>query len=103
MEIWKDIEGFEGKYQISNLGRVKSLNYNNTDKEKILKTFKGSHGNLIIGLHKNNQRQHKKIGKLVIEAFTNKKREVNKETIMYKDNDVLHIKKGLCLVSLWHL
>lgn len=24
-EIWKDIEGFEGFYQISNLGRVKSL------------------------------------------------------------------------------
>ena len=24
-EIWKDIKGFEGCYQISNLGRVKSL------------------------------------------------------------------------------
>ena len=24
-EIWKDIEGFEGQYQVSNLGRVKSL------------------------------------------------------------------------------
>ena len=24
-EIWKDIKGFEGMYQISNLGRVKSL------------------------------------------------------------------------------
>lgn len=24
-EIWKDIDGFEGCYQISNLGRVKSL------------------------------------------------------------------------------
>ena len=25
MEIWKDIEGFEGKYQVSNMGRVRSL------------------------------------------------------------------------------
>lgn len=25
MEIWKDIEGYEGLYQVSNLGRVKSL------------------------------------------------------------------------------
>ncbi len=25
MENWKDIKGYEGKYQISNLGRVKSL------------------------------------------------------------------------------
>lgn len=24
-EIWKDIEGYEGEYQISNLGRVRSL------------------------------------------------------------------------------
>lgn len=27
MEIWKDIKGFEGHYQVSNLGRVKSLKY----------------------------------------------------------------------------
>jgi hypothetical protein len=26
-EVWKDIGGFEGLYQISNLGNVKSLNY----------------------------------------------------------------------------
>lgn len=24
-EIWKDIEGYEGLYQVSNLGRVKSI------------------------------------------------------------------------------
>lgn len=40
-EIWKDIEGFEGLYQISNLGRVKSLTYSNQyttlKKEKIIK------------------------------------------------------------------
>lgn len=29
-EIWKDIVGFEGKYQISNLGNVRSLNYRNS-------------------------------------------------------------------------
>lgn len=28
VEIWKDIKGYEGKYQISNLGRVKSLKRN---------------------------------------------------------------------------
>ena len=26
-EIWKDIEGYEGLYQVSNWGRVKSLKY----------------------------------------------------------------------------
>lgn len=28
-EIWKDIEGFEGKYQVSNLGRVRNIKYFN--------------------------------------------------------------------------
>lgn len=36
-EIWKDVVGYEGLYQVSNLGNVKSLNYNKTGKEKILK------------------------------------------------------------------
>ena len=35
-ENWKDIEGYEGIYQVSDRGRVKSLNYNHTGKEKIL-------------------------------------------------------------------
>ena len=26
-EIWKDIKGYEGLYQVSNLGRIKSLKY----------------------------------------------------------------------------
>lgn len=29
IEIWKDIQGFENKYQVSNIGRVKSLSYFN--------------------------------------------------------------------------
>ena len=33
-EIWKDIEGYEGIYQVSNLGKVKSLNFNHTKKKK---------------------------------------------------------------------
>ena len=35
-EIYKDIPGYEGKYQISNMGNVKSLHYKNTNKEKVL-------------------------------------------------------------------
>lgn len=30
MEIWKDIPGYEGLYQVSNYGNVKSLNYRGT-------------------------------------------------------------------------
>ena len=36
-EIWRDVLGYEGLYQASNLGNVKSLNYNHTNKTKILK------------------------------------------------------------------
>ena len=40
MEEWKNIEGYEWKYQISNLGKVKSINYLRTWKEKILSLHK---------------------------------------------------------------
>ncbi len=36
MEMWKDIKDYEGYYQISNLGRVKSINFNNTKQEKLM-------------------------------------------------------------------
>jgi len=38
MEVWKDVLEYEGIYQISNLGRLKSLNYRKTGKEGIRKT-----------------------------------------------------------------
>ena len=37
-EIWKDIKEYEELYQVSNLGRVKSLKYNKSQNEKILNT-----------------------------------------------------------------
>ena len=37
MEIWRDIEGYEGLYQVSNLGRVRSLNYKRTGKVQNMK------------------------------------------------------------------
>ena len=36
-EVWKDIKGYEGLYQVSNLGNVRSLNYN---RQKIIKQTK---------------------------------------------------------------
>lgn len=64
-EIWKDIKGYEGKYQISNLGRVKSLNYNT----KILKYNSDGHGYLKVILYKNNKRKSHRVHRLVAEAF----------------------------------
>lgn len=54
-EIWKDIKDYEGLYQVSNLGRVKSLeridNNNHPIKEKILKNQTDKDGYLWICLH----------------------------------------------------
>lgn len=49
-EIWKDISGYEGYYQVSNLGRVKSLNYNHTKKEKLLHSTENRDMYLRVGL-----------------------------------------------------
>ena len=38
-EIYKDIIGYEGFYQVSNLGNVKRLNYRGSGKERVLKNY----------------------------------------------------------------
>ena len=68
-EIWKDIEGFEGLYKVSNLGNVKSLNYRRTGKERILKGRKDGNGYLLVNLSKNNIIKTHKIHRLVAAAF----------------------------------
>lgn len=66
MEIWKDIRGFEGSYQISSLGRVKSLKWG---KERIMKLNKNRCGYPMICLTHKYQKISKLIHKLVAEAF----------------------------------
>jgi hypothetical protein len=66
MEIWKSINGYDD-YQISNLGRVKSLKYN---KERILKPFSNSDGYLTVELRKNkDESKYCRIHNLIALAF----------------------------------
>ena len=71
-EIWKDIEDYEG-YQVSNLGRVRSLDrYNSRGywiKGCILKPIMDKKGYLNVGLSKNNQRKIFKVHRLVALHF----------------------------------
>lgn len=78
IEIWKDIPGYEGMYQVSNLGRIKSLsrdiNRNNskfTLKEKILIGGIDSKGYKNVGLNFNSFKKVINIHKLVAMAFLN--------------------------------
>lgn len=83
-EIFKDIEGYEGIYQISNLGRVKSLNYNHTRKEKILKP-RNCHSYLRVQLYKNGQKEMPFIHRLVAQAFLSNPQ--NLPEVNHKDED----------------
>ena len=64
MEIWKDIEDYEGFYQISNFGRVKSLRKLKIlhdrfcySKEKIIKNVDNGRGYKTVCLSKNNKQK----------------------------------------------
>lgn len=66
-EIWKDIEGYEGLYQVSNLGNVKSLGNDRTRKDKILKP--GGKKYLQVVLTKNKETRMFLVHRLVANAF----------------------------------
>lgn len=68
IEEWKDIEGYEGLYQVSNLGRVKSLGNDKSRREKILKPRKNNKGRFQVSLCKNGK-QDKLVHQLVLKAF----------------------------------
>lgn len=86
MEDWKDVEGYEGKYQVSNLGKIKSTNYNNTGKERELKPKVNKQGYLEVKLSIHNKTKDFMLNRLVIETFLGCKLTKN-DIAMYKDND----------------
>ena len=68
-EVWKDIIGYEGLYQVSNLGRVKSLDYDRTGREQVLKPKMDINGYLSVTIYKNRKRKYPRINRLVAMAF----------------------------------
>lgn len=76
-EIWKDVERYEGSYQVSNCGRVRSLDRavrNGLDskrpvKGQMLKLWIGRSGYYVANLWSGNQMVHEYIHRLVLQAF----------------------------------
>ena len=68
-EIWVDMEGYEERYQISNYGRIRSLNYRNEGKVQMLhiSAFRGDY--LKVGLRKDGKVKYYRVHRLVAQNF----------------------------------
>jgi len=70
-EIFKNIENFEGLYQISNTGKIKS--FYNRNKNKIFLTPRILGGYYSVTLWKNKKPSHKSVARLIAGAFLDNK------------------------------
>lgn len=95
METWKDIVGYEGKYQVSNTGKIRSLKYNNTNIIKELKQKVNRFGFMEVKLSKNNIAKDYMVARLVAIHFIPNpmfKEEVVHITKDKRDNSVNNLK-----------
>jgi hypothetical protein len=92
VEEWRDVVGYEGYYQVSNLGRIKSLkriveriNGWRTVPEKFLSEHKDNSGYLFVGISKNGKSKSTKIHQLVAMAFLGHKPDGHKLVVNHKN------------------
>lgn len=92
MEIWKDIKGYEAFYQVSNIGRVRSLDrvvaLGDTFKKikgVVLKQNNHTVGYSIVSLHENSIQKSYTVHRLVANAFIENKH--NKPYVNHIDGD----------------
>ena len=81
-EVWKDIDEYEGLYQVSNLGRVKSLKRCN---DKIMSLRRDKDGYILVNLWKNHERKTFKVHRLVSQTFITNPQ--NLPQVNHKDED----------------
>lgn len=75
-EVWKDIEGYEGRYQVSNLGRVRSLSlgkiakFRREHEGRVLKPYLTRYGYYLVDLYyETKKKRHYLVHRLVAQAF----------------------------------
>ena len=95
-EVWKDIEGYEGHYQVSSFGQIKSVARITTSpsgrwrplKERTMSQKISNEGYYVIGLSKNSIKSMPNVHKLVANAFV--PNPDGKDTINHKDGNKLN-------------
>ena len=90
-EIWKDIKGYEGRYQVSSFGNVRSLNYRQTGNTVQLKPFKG--GNhyktyLYVSFKDYGVKHNYRVHRLVADAFI--PNPENKPIVQHLDGNTMN-------------
>jgi hypothetical protein len=120
-EKWKDVQGYEGMYQVSNRGRVKSLGqtseyvtrwgtiaYRNYP-PKIMRATDNGHGYLFVQLRKDGHRKNHYVHRLVADAFIGDigDLEINHKDYDKRNNNVTNLeiidRKGNVNYSLQHM
>ena len=91
-EQWRDIDGYDGAYQVSDLGRVRSLKFG---KVRVLRTGNDRKGYLCVGLCKDGKQKSYKVHRLVAQAFIpnddESKTQINHINEVKSDNRVSNI------------
>lgn len=104
IELWADVVGYEGLYQVSNLGNLRSLNFHNQGVSRNIKT------NLVAGyphaiLHCNGEKKNVHIHRLVAETFIpnpSNKQYVNHINGDRQDNRVENLEWCTCSENTLH-
>lgn len=100
-EIWKPIKGYEGYYEVSNLGRVRSVERIVERKDGSIRRYKGKilspcfpHGYAHVNLARNGKYKSVKVHRLVAESFIpnpNNYSEINHKNEIKDDNRVSNL------------
>ena len=92
VEVWRDIPTYEGLYQVSNLGNVRSLNYRRTGNVKNLVLNKNSSGKKCVDLYKDGFRFSLYAHVLVAIAYLSHKPNGHKIVVDHINNKPLNNK-----------
>ena len=86
-EIWKDIDGYDGKYQVSDMGRVR-----NAVEGNLLKIRLNGKSTTVVDIRYGNKQKQYVVKKLVLKYFMDNHQDDNKLIIIHKDGNIFNNK-----------